>query len=430
MMSFKSTLLLIINKKYTVISCIMVLIILFNCKDNKPTISRELRNEQQQELTNDDLDIIPVDYSSVKKIVIPENYFLKELKLEGQKIIDTAWHVPLETTPKSLIGQILKIEIHGDKIFILEKTRSRLLVFSNKGKFLNQIGTKGRGPHEYSTIRDFCLDPKNKKAIVYDDRGSKLVYYNYDGIFSKMESLPLRCWNFSLHDDVFYFYVGVSSNEHLPYAQKYNLAIKPIKSPVVNKFSIPVDPNKAIFATENYFNANSKSLTFSLGIEKNMIYKINKEKVIPEYKIIFDKHQITEKHLIDAEFRNNLSKNSHKLGLVLYGGNHLLSNNYIYFKYIYNNTFNHLIYNKKSKKMMAWNAYNSNDPYSLFGIAPLYLIYNEDIFVTTISPYILSQISPKRVKNKGKSFKNLYASVKETDNPILLFYKIKDIDYE
>ncbi|TGV03437.1 6-bladed beta-propeller [Flavivirga rizhaonensis] len=427
MKSFQSNLL---YKKYNVIICIIVAIILFNCKEDKSRIPRELRNEQQQDLTNDDLDIIPVDYSSVKKIVIPENSFSKELKLEGKKIIDTAWYVPLQTTSKSLLGQILKIEIHDDKIFVLEKTRSRLLVFSNKGRFLNQIGAKGHGPHEYNVIRDFCLDKKNKKAIVYDDRASKLAYYNYDGSFSKKESFPLRCWNFSLHDDVFFFYIGVSDNEHLLYAQEYNLAIKPINSQVIKKFSIPVDPNKAIFANQNYFNSNSESLTFSLGIEKNIIYKISEEEVIPEYKIIFDKHQITEEHLKDTEFRNNLAKTSKKLGLAIYSGNHLLSNNYIYLRYSYNNKFNHLIYNKKSKKNIIWNEYTSNDPYSLFEINPLYLIYNEDIFVTAIDSDIFPNLSPKIVEDKDKRFKNLCASVKESDNPILLFYKIRDMDYE
>lgn len=422
---------MVLDRKFCAIVFLMCIIGLTSCKEKtKKNVPLKFKNEKQQSLSEDDLNILEVDKSSMKKISIIDNYNQNQLELKGKTTIETAWYVPLETTEKNLIGDITKIEITENKIFILDDRTSNLFVFSKDGKFLNRIGEKGKGPREYRVVRDFTIDKQNEKVIIYDDMISKLLYYNYDGEFTKKENFPFRFWNFCLNKDTFFFYTGSSDNMHLPYVEKFNIAIRDLNDTFTNKFAIPVNPKRANFVASNHFSSNSQSTTFSLGVDKNIIYGLSSDKVLAMYKIDFGKREINENHLQDDLFRKSIMKECTNLNLALYNGNHLISENYVYFKFIFNNIFNHVIYNKNSGNILVWNKFDSNDPYSLFKIAPLYITHNEDIFVTTIDPFILSQISTKIVDNKSEKFKQLYSSVKEGDNPILLFYKVKDMNYE
>lgn len=103
----------------------------------------------------------------------------KELKLS--ELCDSLIYVQLETNRKCLIGDhIHKIKIDGNDIFIHES--SRLLHFNIKGKFLGEIGRKGRGPHEY-VCADFCLDRINKVVYAHANYKHKIMMFSYNGKF-------------------------------------------------------------------------------------------------------------------------------------------------------------------------------------------------------------------------------------------------------
>ncbi len=69
-------------------------------------------------------------------------------------ILDKYHYITLETSDESLIGEIKKIVIQNDKLYVLN-SQSTIKVFDDKGKFLSGIDKKGRGPGEYIEISDF-----------------------------------------------------------------------------------------------------------------------------------------------------------------------------------------------------------------------------------------------------------------------------------
>lgn len=73
-------------------------------------------------------------------------------------------YIPLETNPNCMIERIQHISFSEDFMFIADY--NKILQFDRKGKFLRQIGAKGRGPGEYLGITGLCIDPKNKKIFV------------------------------------------------------------------------------------------------------------------------------------------------------------------------------------------------------------------------------------------------------------------------
>lgn len=94
----------------------------------------------------------------------------------------------LETSSKCLINEIKNIEFSQSYIFISEP--NRLLQFDKSGKFIRQIGSQGRGPVEYLSVGDFCIDETNKKIYIISP--PQLLTYDYDGSLIKTVQLPFR----------------------------------------------------------------------------------------------------------------------------------------------------------------------------------------------------------------------------------------------
>lgn len=101
---------------------------------------------------------------------------------------DNLSYIPLETTPECLIQYIEKVELTDHFIFINEGTR--LIQFDNKGNFIRQIGSAGRGPQEYLSVGDFCID--DHKREIYIISAPKLLVFDFDGVFKYSKSLSFR----------------------------------------------------------------------------------------------------------------------------------------------------------------------------------------------------------------------------------------------
>lgn len=78
------------------------------------------------------------------------NFLLSEIAREVK-------YVKLETKDNCMISMIMKLLTDGDYVFISshQGAVSRLFVFTDEGIFLNEIGSPGRGPGEFSTVLDF-----------------------------------------------------------------------------------------------------------------------------------------------------------------------------------------------------------------------------------------------------------------------------------
>ena len=97
-------------------------------------------------------------------------------------------HVALETTDKSLIGTPSIIKISGNDIYIYSYDEGVMRFDVRTGKFLNQIGRKGRGPGEYVHLADF--DIYDGKLYAYSMLDRKLNVYSIDGSFIEQIKTP------------------------------------------------------------------------------------------------------------------------------------------------------------------------------------------------------------------------------------------------
>jgi len=96
--------------------------------------------------------------------------------------------IPLETTSESLINEIRDIELTDSYIFLSEI--DRLLQFDKYGKFIRQIGSYGRGPQEYLSVIDFCIDKQDNEVHILSP--DKRMVFGMDGHFIKSYKMSTR----------------------------------------------------------------------------------------------------------------------------------------------------------------------------------------------------------------------------------------------
>lgn len=111
--------------------------------------------------------------------------------------------VPLETVDESLISDILAVELIDSLVFVRDD--HRLLLFDTRGKFISEIGQKGRGPGEYIGLQAFFVDRHNRTVTIIDYMKRLLLTYGFDGRFLSSTEIPAEwfdwCYHATLLDD-------------------------------------------------------------------------------------------------------------------------------------------------------------------------------------------------------------------------------------
>jgi hypothetical protein len=104
-------------------------------------------------------------------------------------------YVPLETDTSCLIQRISNIYLTDSLIFVSDN--NRLLKFDKKGKFIKQIGTKGRGPGEYPSLGNFLVDGDKREIFVLTNR--MVLVYDFNGNFKRDFKIDFPCRQFILN---------------------------------------------------------------------------------------------------------------------------------------------------------------------------------------------------------------------------------------
>lgn len=145
---------------------ILVFIFLSGCKS-------QIKQEKEEEK----LLTFEVDLQQLSEKGFDDFYELEEV-------------IKLETTDRSILGDIKKILAGKDRLFISSWNHPGILIFNRDGKYLYQINKQGKGPGEYLEITDVLLTEDPEELIVYD-RSGRFLHYDWEGNFlreGKMDS--------------------------------------------------------------------------------------------------------------------------------------------------------------------------------------------------------------------------------------------------
>lgn len=150
---------------------LIFLIVLTGCGDKKQQTSTEITIEMDK--------VIAIDCDSVT---------IKKLK-----------YIPLEINSDVLIGQIDKMLVRNDRIFVADYHGSKsLFVFDMQGKFIFKINSFGRGPGEFLEFFDFNIAPSGE-IYLWDVAQFKLIRYSSEGFFLSEKRLSYQFINFIIH---------------------------------------------------------------------------------------------------------------------------------------------------------------------------------------------------------------------------------------
>lgn len=207
-------------------------------------------------------------------------------KIHVESINDIITHsdtIFLETTPASLIGSIAGISFIEDKIFILDSKYNKLLVFSDLGTFICNIGTKGHAGNEFIGINDFFC--QNDTVFMYDFNGKKILKFDING--SYISNIPIE--------------QSFSQIQKLPNNEGYvvlntfsNLKDNPKFSWMSNDFKVKHSSREQRLNGTNYSNSFFQHDTFLVYWElfNDTIYSVTGEAVTPKYVIDFMSYAI------------------------------------------------------------------------------------------------------------------------------------------
>ena len=95
----------------------------------------------------------------------------------SDELIEVQEFIPLESDTAFLIGEIGKIIVYDEMLFILDNTiAKKLFVFDMNGKFIRTIGRQGKGANELLNPVDFSVNLNNGDIAVLDNYRNLLVF--------------------------------------------------------------------------------------------------------------------------------------------------------------------------------------------------------------------------------------------------------------
>lgn len=112
-----------------------------------------------------DLDIINVDINEMSSI--------------NEFVCGESKYICLDSSENCLIEKVDKVMISQDTLFVMDRSRRTVFVFSaNDGRFINKISKTGRGPGEYIDLSDcdiwhgniYIVIPGSKAKCVFTQR--------------------------------------------------------------------------------------------------------------------------------------------------------------------------------------------------------------------------------------------------------------------
>ena len=184
---------------------ILVGLLLFICS----CISNNNRNQNQAEdaLINEPPYIISLEQK------------IDQLELVGlTEIGEAISYIPLETSNMSLIDRFVRQIIVSDS-HITIRDNNRVLIFDTLGGFLRQIGRKGQGPGEYTSIYGCCFSPDGKTIYLLINSGRSILEYNIYGKYTNIFKLDMGAEIDQMHqinEDLFAFHVYNMPKEFVP----------------------------------------------------------------------------------------------------------------------------------------------------------------------------------------------------------------------
>lgn len=329
--------------------------------------------------------------------------------------------VVLETRSECLVGEIDKIFVAGNRIYISDSSTKSILVFTDDGEFLFKLHNIGKGPGEYLDITDFQVDDVSQELTLYDIETEKLITYSAEGKFLMERPYKYSASEFVMFDNTMAFYCANSSDAiyMCVNGQCSNFLIE-MNDEIIFRACPVARKQMGCYSTINQFNAiqyshNNVYLTEPLG---HIIYTVYPDRIDPEYIIDYGARTIPS-DLSDIEVDFNY----------IYQFNHSITNIYeddemLFFEFDKGMLTKGLVMDKQKDSCNYVNTYRNTDNNMLLNLISVKGEHN--YLVSLIDPTAFFKDYTKQKSDKISALqKVLKAKLTPENNPALVLYERK-----
>ena len=365
-------------------------------------VSAGCKNKKEKEVLK--------DYPTIKLDLSNEPVFIKPDSLLGEKVI-----IPLETTDESIIGEINKLEIVHDTLYILDDDQDMIFLFDKTGKYITRIADIGRGPEEYLRIDDFHIDGD----IIYVVAGGnqKVFCYDLQGKFLSSFSTEFSANRIATDSNYIYVYYNFSHHEN------YNVATYNKKNYTLHKQYkyYPSQQHNSCYWRCAWTSCNNK-------VYASFPYEYNIYQLFPDTCKIIATYDYGKKNMFPKEWstfspiqlEDYIESKGGMLGLPIASDIYdlFVTPKWLLFTFRYKSREYMVLFNRQTQNL-HFGAFKRTLYY--LNISPIvyvsddYLVVPSDVLNITRWLKAMPEDAPERSLN-----------IKEDDNPCLYFYKFKD----
>jgi hypothetical protein len=342
-------------------------------------------------------------------------------------------YVPLESNEQCMISGTEDL-LTGNKFIIGERNYiiqryTTILEFNTDGSFITRIGTKGRGPNEFTAAHDVKIDPNSKEIYLLAGWQKKFFVYSENGKIIRTFPITFSPSDFHFIGDNILCY---SENHMGDIQNSYTLIDKTGK--VIKYY-----PNKYPFKNHDAYGITGENLfykfdnkLFKKEVYSDTIYSYNNEKFAPHMIIQVGDKLITPQARTEFDSRYLAENFIIPLNLFEFG-------DFVYYEFVY--TFalpKVLIYSFIGSKRNSFKALINtkqgikNDLDGGPNILPKTIKDDNTVIGWVDALKLKAHVASDAFKNstpkypeKKKELEKLTERLKDTDNPVLVLLRLK-----
>ncbi|MGE5458584.1 MAG: 6-bladed beta-propeller [Methanococcaceae archaeon] len=375
---------------------------------------------------------VSVDDSSIVTFNLKELPKVSEIKLSELGFADIEY-VPLESNEQCMISGTDDL-LTGNKFIIGERNYiiqryTTILEFNTDGSFITSIGTKGRGPNEFTAAHDVKIDPNSKEIYLLARWQKKFFVYSEDGKIIRTFQIAFSPSDFHfIGEDILCY----SENHMGDILNSYTLIDKTGK--VIKNY-----PNKYPFTNHDAYGITGENLfykfdnkLFKKEVYSDTIYSYEHEKFAPHMIIQVGDKLITPQARTKFESRYLAGHFIIPLNLFEFG-------DFIYYEFVYTFALPNVIYysfigSKRNsfKALINTKQGIKNDLDGGLNILPKTIKDDNTIIAWVDALELKAHVASDTFKNstpkypeKKKELEKLADRLKDTDNPVLVLLRLK-----
>jgi hypothetical protein len=205
--------------------------------------------------------------------------------------------IVLETHPDALLSEVFAIDMYLDKLYLFDQRKEKISDFDRAGNFVSTIGHRGRGPGEYRSIIDFCIDRQNNEILIVTDRPNRILYFSPSGEF--LGQTPVDDLLYEIVKDGNKLYAHIFDDNHdFAIYEMEGRAVKSAQYPEMPKLKRNYNNGAIMTPFGRTLTASKYGILFTRTFD-NTIYKVMNDELIPFRTVDFGKYYHEDANALD-----------------------------------------------------------------------------------------------------------------------------------